>query len=321
MRAGILKGAKELRKISNAFRQARVLITANNCGFFDQLIRFRSAESVSVKLNTDYRATEILLDALTGLGLLIKQKNKYRNTEISSQLLVSGRPYYQGDIIGHADSLWRVWSRLDDVIKTGNPFREARDQKAFILGMHNLASLKAKGIVVKIGLRGVKTALDLGGGPGTYSIEMARRGVKVTLFDLPETIDIAKRVIKKEKVAGISFIRGDFLSDDIGKAYDLIFISQILHSFSEKKNIEILKKCKNSLNNGGRIVIQEFYIDDDRTHPPQNALFSVNMLVNTDGGRCYSPAELKAWLLGTGFNITGETLLDDTILITGVYRR
>jgi ubiquinone/menaquinone biosynthesis C-methylase UbiE len=317
VRADVLEGAKELRKISNAFRQARVLISANNYRIFDHLRRFQSAESISGKLSIDCRATEILLDALTGLGLLTKQKHRYRNADISSQLLMSGSPYYQGDIICHADSLWRSWSGLDDVIKTGRPVRVARDQKAFILGMHNLASLKAKNIVRKIGLRGVKTALDLGGGPGTYSIEMARRGVKVTLFDLPETIAIAKKVIKKEKMACISFIKGNFLSDDIGDGYDLIFISQILHSFSEKKNLGILKKCKDSLNKGGRIVIQEFYIDEDRTHPAQNALFSVNMLVNTDGGRCYSPGEIKEWLLKSGLKVLGETLLEDTILITG----
>jgi len=50
----------------------------------------------------------------------------------------------------------------------------------------------------RAGLKGVKTALDLGGGAGTYSIEMAKRGVSGTLFDRPETIEIAKRVIEKE---------------------------------------------------------------------------------------------------------------------------
>jgi 2-polyprenyl-3-methyl-5-hydroxy-6-metoxy-1,4-benzoquinol methylase len=71
-----------------------------------------------------------------------------------------------------------------------------QNQKAFILGMHNLASLKAGSVVKSIDCSGVKRALDLGGGPGTYSIEMANQGIDVTLFDLHETIKIARTVIE-----------------------------------------------------------------------------------------------------------------------------
>jgi ubiquinone/menaquinone biosynthesis C-methylase UbiE len=184
--------------------------------------------------------------------------------------------------------------------------------------MCNLATLKAKDVVKTIGLKDVKTALDLGGGPGTYSIEMARKGVKVTLFDSPETIRIAKEIIEKESLNNIHFISGDFMSDDIGKGYDLIFISQILHSYSEKDNLQLLRKCKKALNNSGRVVIQEFYISGNRIHPAQGSLFSVNMLVNTESGRCYSPEDIKGWLLKAQLkNIKEKKLIDDTILITG----
>lgn len=131
----------------------------------------------------------------------------------------------------------------------------SRNLESFVLGMHNLASLQAKDTMKMVGLKGVKSALDLGGGPGTYSIEMARKGVNVTLFDFPETIEIAKRVIEKEMVTGIHFIGGDFVIDDIGKGYDLIFISQIFHAYSDEDNLQFLRKCKKALNNGGRIAI------------------------------------------------------------------
>ena len=296
-----------------------MLITANNYRVFDHLTKPQSAKTISKKLKIDLRATEILLDALTGISLLKKQKGRYGNGSIASQFLVSKNPYYQGDIIRHADTLWKNWSGLDEVLKTGNPYHKAHNQEAFILGMHNLASLKAKDVIKTIGVKGVKTALDLGGGPGTYSIEMAKRGVNVTLFDFPETVEIAKRVTKKEKVSGINFIASDFMSDDIGKGYDLIFISQILHAYSEKDDLQLLRKCRKALNDGGRIVIQESYISEDRTHPVQSALFSINMLVNTEGGRCYSPKELRGWLLKAGLKNVEERLIDDTILITGRY--
>lgn len=314
----ILEEVKELRKILFGFRPARVLLTANNYRVFDHLTKPQSAKTISKKIDADLRATKILLDALTGVGLLKKQGNQYINARIASKFLVSASPYYQGDVLRHTDNLWKNWSGLDEVIKTGRPHRKAHNHEAFVLGMCNLATLKAKDVVKTIGLKDVKTALDLGGGPGTYSIEMARKGVNVTLFDYPETINITKKVISKQRINNIDFIRGDFMSDDIGKGYDLIFISQILHSYSEKENIYLLKKCKKALNNGGRVVIQEFYISDNRTHPVQGSLFSVNMLVNTEGGRSYSPEEIKGWLLKAQFkDIKEKKLIDETVLITG----
>jgi hypothetical protein len=65
----------------------------------------------------------------------------------------------------------------------------------------------------------------------------------------------------------------------------------------------------------GRVAIQEFYISKDKTSPLSSALFSVNMLVNTEGGRAYSPEEIKAWLKNTGFKKSSSKLIDDTVLI------
>jgi len=174
----------------------------------------------------------------------------------------------------------------------------------------------------------------------------------VTLFDRPETVAIAKKVVSKEEsihcdiknskrrhsresgnpernwipgqarndmlCKSINFIQGDFINDNIGNGYDLIFASQILHSVSDKENIHLLKKCKSALNTNGRIVIQEFRISKDLTQPPQSALFSVNMLVNTDGGRCYSPDEMKGWLTKLGMKNISEKPIDDSVLISAV---
>ncbi len=144
---------------------------------------------------------------------------------------------------------------------------------------------------------------------------MAKRGISVTLFDMPETVEIAKAVAEKYNVRAIKFIAGDFLNHNIGKGYDLIFISQIFHAYKEKDNLSLLRKSHKALNPKGRVVIQEFHINEERTQPPQSALFSVNMLVATEGGRCYSPHEMKTWLRKTGFKKIKEKLFMDNILI------
>lgn len=308
---------RELRKLWSGFWTSRVLLTANNFGIFDHLPTARTAEEVAGLIGADARGTEILLNALTGMGLLRKKSGEFRNSAVASRFLVKGSPCYQGDIMRHADTLWKNWSSLDEVVKTGTPVRVAADHQSFIRGMHNIAVLRAAGVIRELDLKGVRTALDLGGGPGTYSIEMARRGIKVTLFDLPETVPISKEIIRESGVEGITCRAGDFLADEIGGGYDLVFISQVLHSLSATENACLIRKCAEALRKGGKIAIQEFNIDGTLSSPLHGALFAVNMLVNTEGGRCYAPREIIQWLHAAGFRNCSRRVLEDTVLIFG----
>jgi ubiquinone/menaquinone biosynthesis C-methylase UbiE len=307
-----------LRKLYLGFISSRVILTANNLGIFEELKKSSSAKEISIKLRIDLRATEILLDALTGIGLLKKDRDRrYRNSPVSNRYLLKGSRLYQGDIVRHASTMWENFSALDEVVRTGCPARRASDHEAFIMGMHNLTMLRTEDLIKAVGLTGVRSMLDLGGGPGTNAIAMAKHGVMATVFDLSETIKIAQRVARSEGVKNISFIAGDFHVNSIGLGYDLILLSQIFHAYSSEENLALLRKCRASLNNGGRVAIQEFPINDARISPPNSALFSVNMLVATEKGRCYSPKEMKRWLSETGFHNIVVRNLPETVVIIG----
>jgi ubiquinone/menaquinone biosynthesis C-methylase UbiE len=240
---------------------------------------------------------------------------------MARQFLLKESTSYQGDMLRHADTLWRSWSNLDAIVWTGVPSRsESRDHDVFIRAMHDNAIFRAPSVVKALDLRGVKTALDLGGGPGTYSIELAKQGISVTLFDVPSALEVAESFIRTSKAGTIELKAGDFLTDPIGKDYDLILISQVFHSYSEEKNCALLEKAHKALKPRGKVVIHEFFIGPNRAYPPVGALFSVNMLVNTTTGRCYTPQEMKKWLAKTGFRNVQEKLIEDTVLVTGTKR-
>lgn len=307
-----------LRKIYLGFMPSRVILTANSLGVFDNLKKASSVLEIAKKLRTDLRATGILLDALAGIGLVIKSRDgRYRNAPVSNRYLVKGLRNYQGDIIRHATNMWQNFSVLDEVFRTGRPARLGFDHESFILGMHNLTVLRTDSLIKALGLKGVKTMLDLGGGPGTNAIAVAKKGVKACIFDLPETIKIAKKVARREGMKDISFISGDFHVDSIGSGYDLILVSQILHAFSEEENMALLRKCMAAVNPGGRVVVQEFPINDALTAPPHSTLFSVNMLVGTEKGRCYSQREIKRWFAEADYRNIVIKNLPETVLIIG----
>ena len=312
------KQAQEFSKLTGGFRAARVVLTANNLQVFERLGKGATAAELAKVLRTDPRATEILLDAVTALGLLKKARGIYRLTVPAKQFLLPESPWYQGDMLRHLDTLWKNWSGLGEVVRTGMPNRSGgRHHDVFIRAMHNNAVLRVENVLNALDLRGVKHALDLGGGPGTYGIALAKRGIEVTLFDLPNTVEIAHEMIRKAGVKNVTFRGGDFHFDDIGNGYDLVLLSQVLHSHSPMENRALLGKVFDALAPKGLAAIHEFTLAEDHASPIPGALFSVNMLVNTAEGRSYSPGEMSGWLRSAGFGRIKKVGLGDTVVMTG----
>jgi hypothetical protein len=71
---------------------------------------------------------------------------------------------------------------------------------------------------------------------------------------------------------------------------------------SPAENIDLLRRCREALAPGGRVVIQDFILEPDKTAPRFAALFALNMLVGTRGGASYSEPEYAAWLGEAGFH-------------------
>jgi SAM-dependent methyltransferase len=312
------KDLKWLRQVSS-FASARIILTANNFRIFDLLEgKGKTAGALAKAVSTDRRATGLLLNSLAAIGLVEKEGTRYRNSHVASKYLVRGQPGYQGDILDHNDVLWDNWSGLDAALKTGKPQRRSHDHRSFILGMHNLALQKVGKVTGALDLKGVRRVLDLGGGPGTYSMAFAEKGMDVTLFDYPDTLKISKRLIRELRLEKrIRLLPGDFTKDPWGGNYDLVFISQILHAYTPEECVEMLEKSYGSLSPAGRVVVQEFHLEESGTSPLQGAIFAINMLVNTPGGRTYTVKEMSAWMKKAGFRDISHRVLDETVLLFG----
>ena len=63
----------------------------------------------------------------------------------------------------------------------------------------------------------------------------------------------------------------------------------------------MIAKVARALAPGGIILIHEFILDDTLDNPLQPALFSLNMLVGTEGGRAYGEGEIREMMAAAGF--------------------
>lgn len=273
-----------------------------------------SLSDIAVKIESDERGTEYLLNALSAMGLLVKENGGYSNSPAAFEFLSSNSPKYIGYIILHHHHVLDGWAQLHDAVKMGEPvekrsYGEDTERENFLMGMFNLAMGIAPRMVSQIDLKGRSRLLDLGGGPGTYAIHfcLANPDLHAVIFDHHTTKPFAAKTVDKFKLTDrIDFAGGDFNSDPIsGGPYDAAWLSHILHSSGPEECQEIIDKTVAEMSPGGLIMIHEFILDNDKGGPEFPALFSLNMLINNKSGRSYSEEELAGMLKRSGVkNIT-----------------
>ena len=319
--------ADGIREKACLFQESRILLTAYELDLFSVLEgHLLNSHDVSQRLETDERATDRLMNALTSLGYLRKTKQKFYNSEHTSQFLVKGKPDYLAGL-NHTNNLWDSWSTLTDAVKKGTSIIERnKDERggkwseSFIAAMHYRGVKQAKIISYMIDLTNVKTLLDVGGGSAAFSMGFmeVKNDLQVTVFDLPHIIPITQKYIEKEKLSDrIKLLAGDYLSDDFGGKYDLIFLSAIIHINSFEENKKLILKCAGALNEGGQIVIKDFVMEEDRTQPAGGAILALNMLVGTRHGDTYSQSEVSSWFQSAGMKSVDfkETSFGSTLVV------
>ena len=271
--------------------------------------RLVTADELAQQLAGDPRATAMLLDALCAMQLLTKSGSGYRNSAAAQHLLVRTSPDYIGHMIMHHHHLVESWMRLDEAVLSGAavepliPRDESERREGFLMGMYNIAMGTAPGLVPTLDLAGRTRLLDLGGGPGTWAIHFCEHnpGLTATVFDLPTTRPFAEKTIAAHGLSDrIAFHPGDFHSQDIENGYDVAWLSQILHGETPADCEKIVAKAAGALAPGGMLLIHEFILDDERDAPLFPALFSLNMLVVTEGGQAYAEGELRGMMEKAG---------------------
>jgi predicted O-methyltransferase YrrM len=301
---------EDIRTLANSFQQSRILLSAIELGLFTVLDKHMlPSKEVALKINADERATDRLMNALVALGFLRKVRGKFYNTESASQYLVKGKPEFMGGLF-HSIGLWNTWSSLTESVKAGTSAAEQKPShiginwlESFIGAMHYRGVKEAKIIAMMLELSNVNRMLDVGGGSGAFAMEFIKKNpnMNAVIFDLPEVIPITNKYVAEEKMTEkISFLSGNYLADDLGNGYDLIFLSAIVHINSLEENNSLIKKCYDSLNSGGQIVIKDWVMNEDRTEPAGGAYFALNMLVGTEHGDTYTETEMRNWFTNTG---------------------
>jgi len=304
--AGILP--EDLDNLIRGYWPSRVMLTALELDLFTAVGDGASAEVVAGRLKTSPRATEMLLNAVASLQLLKKTDGSFQNTTASARFFTqTSKDNARGGLL-HMANIWHNWSNLTDCVRQGTSARAAKPAgdwtRNFIAAMDRIANERARHLLKALGSEGIRRILDLGGGSGAYSIAFARAtpGVQAEILDIQEVVPLTQDYVRKAGLADRIKVRaGDMLSDDFGRDHDLVLLNAICHMFSEKQNRGLFRRAYQALGTNGRLVVQDFILERDKTSPQFAALFALNMLVGTEAGSSYSEPEYADWLRAAGF--------------------
>lgn len=262
----------------------------------------KTAGEVAKELGLDRRAVYAVLSALAELGILDEGESGFRLLdEHYGPLLDDAHPGYAGGRVVHRFELIGKWSRLPEILKTGEPV-EDRTRPNFA-GTPTMAQAMRGGAkesadqiseILLSRLPESPRILDVGGGPGANAESFARHGASVTVFDRPEVIEVTGKYLSE---AGVATVSGDMNESLPEGPFEAIYFGNTSHMYGPEENRRLFARMRKSLAPGGVLAVREFV----RGMSEDAALFAINMLVLTPGGGTYTADEYAGWLTGAGF--------------------
>ncbi|XP_067335729.1 acetylserotonin O-methyltransferase 2 isoform X2 [Channa argus] len=263
----------------NGFRVSKAIFSACELGVFDLLLKSQeplSAERVARELSANVDGTERLLDALVGLEILEVEttdgKALYSSTDVANLYLAKGSSKSLHDmIIYQSQTIYPLWNNLLDAV------REGKNQNEKTFGhlpedFFQVIYRSEEEMLKFMGLMNNSWILDGHDIATAFSLSCFQ-----TIVDLG----------------------GDFFSGELPDA-DLYVLARVIHDWPEEKCLPLLKKIYDTCKPGGGTLVVEAMLFENRRGPVMAQIFSLNMLVQTEG-RERPPSEYVHMLNEAGF--------------------
>lgn len=318
-------------QISSAYWNSSVLHVAHSLDVFTYLAeKPATVIELAKKCKSSERGLEMILIACIDLGLLQKRGEVFYNSELADTFLVKGRPRYQGGIVAMFQEWVSAWANLKDAVVAGKPVVVKQHDKgeeatqAYIMGMLYRGIPQAELLAAEVPLNEYKSLLDVGGGPGIFSIIFCKRNpqLKATVLDLPQTLKVTRGIVANYKAeASVTLREGNYLEDTFGESYDVVLLSSMISQEGPDTIREILRKSFEAMIPGGKLLVQEQFLNKEKTGPLLPVLVGLNQLIHTPAGRAYSAQEVADIAHEVGFRDLSYRALPDPspfTLITGI---
>ena len=303
-----------LMQMGLAHRSSAVLFAALDVDVFSPLAPgAQTAAALASALGAHLPALRLLLDACVAEGLLTADGDRYANTPLADAFLVKGRPAYSANQFKYAQNLYAAWGQLADLVRTGRPpmppeiilGQDKAQTRAFVMAMHERARGIGSVLAHFVSLEGRRRLLDIGGGPGTYSVSLVQQtpGLRATVLDVPGVLEVTRELVDASGYADrVELVPGDYLTSAFGSGYDVALLSGMMHRETPDSCRLLLRKAFAALDPGGLAIVSDVFFDDDlKRTPPFAVYFALNMMLTSHDGSAHASTEMADWMRGEGF--------------------
>jgi hypothetical protein len=258
-----------------------------------------TAAEIAKEESADLDAMRRLLRSCASLGLLTTQDGKYyADTSLLRTLRADSPSSLRGFAVSQAaPGHWLPWGRFPEAVRSGAPqthdaygstifeylARHGDEGGDFTVSMRNLSKMNGEEVARVLDTGGLGLALDVGGASGDllHSVMLANPTLKGAVLDLAHVLpDAVAAATEKGLQDRFSVVEGDFF-EEVPPA-DLYLLRYILHDWSDEQCVQILKNCRTSLAEGGRVAVVDHLIGKIG-EPGVAPLMDMNMLVMLTG--------------------------------------
>lgn len=125
--------------------------------------------------------------------------------------------------------------------------------------------------------------------------------MRATVFEKPPVDKVAaKKIAERGFTDRVAVAAGDMFKDTLPGGHDVHLYSNVLHDWDAPVVRELIAKSFAALPSGGMLVLHDAHLNDGKTGPLHVAEYSA-LLMHATEGKCYSVAEMDAFLSEAGF--------------------
>jgi hypothetical protein len=145
---------------------------------------------------------------------------------------------------------------------------------------------------------------DVGGGHGALlaAILRAHPATRGVLFDLPHSVEGARKLLDAAGVAARTEIVSGSFFDGVPAGCDAYVMKHIIHDWSDEKCAIVLRRCREAMRPGGRVLVVESIVPP-RGVPSFAKLLDLQMLLTTDSGKERTERELAELFTSAGLEL------------------
>lgn len=299
-------------ELGMGFATGKIVLSAIELGLFTQLAEHpATAEELRERLGMAGRGFADFLKALVVLGLLERDGDVFRNSATAAACLVHGPDYQGGFLQGANFVLYPAWAHLTQALRTGEPqaegdlgemLQDPEAQRGYLEMQDALSRPLVPALAAAIDWTGFGSVTDVGGARGNTIGLLLHQYPHLTgnVMDQPSNAapfeEHQRRLGTGDRA---TFRGGDFFSDPLPPA-DVVVISHVLADFDPDERRTLVRKAFEAVSPGGVLIVCDPMVDDADPEL-QSLLASLHMLVMTEGGSAYGPAECRSWMQDAGF--------------------